>query len=468
MKIPNFIYIFCDELRCDSLGCYGGSFETPNIDRLAKRGLLCENSFCNSPVCVASRFSILTSRYPEETGVYHNEAAYPLYPELSGFDTFVNVLSRNGYKTASFGKTHIPKTEIPVFDVNDGSGGEMNLGVDFNTVSNKFYPPGSFKSILAADYPTGQKFYPETVVENGLKWIEGQNNPYLIRFSLLQPHTPIIVPEKYTSKLNYDDFSGELSKHETSMFERRFREICDIGQMTNEEVKRMRLYYQAMVLWIDEQVGKILNFIEQRNELENTIFIFHADHGASRGENGCLAKQIFAPQSQRVPLIISGENYIKPGRKVGICDGLDIGPTVLSLAGIPIPKEFKGVNLIKESKQYIYATIGYGEKNSYAFPNKSQGVYSESLGWPRRSCIRTSRYRLDMNTRINGIRLEEGEDIFFCDYQEDPLEHINQSNDERYKKIIQKLKEQLLSHIEKSKEIEDTTVLNNPRGKIQG
>ena len=73
-----------------------------------------------------------------------------------------------------------------------------------------------------------------------------------------------------------------------------------------------------------------------------------------------------------------------------------------------------------------------------------------------------------MNTRINGIRLEEGEDIFFCDYQEDPLEHINQSNDERYKKIIQKLKEQLLSHIEKSKEIEDTTVLNNPRGKIQG
>jgi len=80
--MKNVVYIFCDELRQDALGCYGnpaGPMKTPNIDSIAQRGVLFENCFCNSPVCVPSRTSLLTGLYPEDTAVYHNEAAFPTF-----------------------------------------------------------------------------------------------------------------------------------------------------------------------------------------------------------------------------------------------------------------------------------------------------------------------------------------------------------------------------------------------------
>ena len=463
---PNFVYIFCDELKTKALSCYGGSVPTPNIDKLAAMGILYENCFCNSPVCVASRYSILTSRYPEETGVYHNEAAYPDYPILDGDDTFVNVLENDGYATASFGKTHIPKTRIPVFGYNDESGGEMSLGVSKEEIVNLYRPGGSFKTILAGEYPSEKAYQPHQVTEHGLAWVQQQTQPFFVRFSYLQPHTPIIVPKAYVDRLCIDALDEKMEmREEVSLFEKKFRSICDIMQMPPQDVQRMRMYYQALVLWIDDQVGEILRFFQEHDLMRKTVFIFHSDHGAGRGENGCLAKQIFAPHAQRVPLILSHPTLAKGKRSSNLCDGLDIAPTVLALAGSQVPETFQGVNLLQAQKEYVFATIGYGENNSFAFPNKAQGVWDDHHGWPRRSCIRSERYRFDMNTRCNGEPFGIEQDAFFCDYRLHPKEDVNMIDDPAYQEIIARLRDQLLRHIEHSVEVSDAGVLNNPHRK---
>ena len=109
--MKNIVYFFCDELRQDALGCYGnpaGPMRTPNIDAIARRGYLFENCFCNSPVCVPSRTSLMTGLYPEDTGVYNNEAAVSTFTLPAPVITFPEVLRKAGYHTANFGKTHLP------------------------------------------------------------------------------------------------------------------------------------------------------------------------------------------------------------------------------------------------------------------------------------------------------------------------------------------------------------------------
>lgn len=453
-KQLNYVYIFCDELRTDVLSCYNhGSIKTPNIDKIAEEGMLFDQCYCNSPVCVPSRFSILSGQYPEKTGVYHNEAAYPSFHLKKEWETFPEIIAKHGYVTASFGKTHIPQTENPVFQFNNEAGGEADLGVKFDELKNVFRPKGSFKSILAADYPENKKYCPEFVTENALEWIDQQIQPFFARISYLQPHTPIIVKKEFVDMLKNYEFPDKITNYQTSQFEEQFKKICDIQDMEQHEVAKIKMYYQALVLWIDNEVGKILTYLEQHNLKDNTVIIFHADHGASRGENGALAKQIFAPQSHRVPLIISCKNKVDIGINHNICEGIDLAPTLLSLSDIPIPEHFQGMNLFKEKKDYVYSTIGFGEANSYAFPNKKQGKYIDDQPWPRRACIRTQKYRLDMNVRQNGQT--KFDDIFFCDVEKYPLENVNLVNEHEYTEIINDLYNKLKEHVKNSVEVDD-------------
>lgn len=458
-KPLNFVYIFCDELRADVLSCYDGKdIETPSIDRIAENGVLFDKCYCNSPVCVASRFSILTSQYPEATGVYHNEAACPEFHLKDEWKTFPEVFAEHGYATASFGKTHIPMTKKSVFQYNDESGGEMSFGIQKSEIINPLIPKGCFKSILAGDYPDDKEYWPEKVTQNALKWIGEQSEPFFVRLSYLQPHTPIIAKKEFVEALQGKHFTHKITDYETSLFEKCFKEACDIQNMDEADVNRMWQYYLAMVLWIDSEVGKVLHYLEEHQLLENTVIIFNSDHGASRGENGALAKQTFSPQSHRIPLIISCPEKIPHKVNHDICEGIDIGPTLLSLAQLPIPKEYKGINLMNNYKEYLYSTIGYGEKNSYAFPFKQQGKYKNDQGWPRRACVRTGRYRFEMNVKIDGVFVEE--DMFFCDCLKYPLENINLIDDPEYKDVVENLYTRLKKHIQNSVEVDDIEQLD--------
>lgn len=226
-------------------------------------------------------------------------------------------------------------------------------------------------------------------------------------------------------------------------------------KLTEEEIIKCKAYYYGMVCWIDDEIGKVLDYLKKSNTYDNTIIIFGADHGALRGECRGLGKHIFQRASQSVPLLIADPDRPSPQRATALCSNIDIPNTVFYLAGVSAPPQFKGNNLFSDNSlaQNVFATIGYGETGSRIFPARQLGHLPDGRGWPRRSCIRSGFYRLDMNTRVNGCypSLEEA-DIFFVDCDMHPDEDFNMASVPAYASIVSELAAKLYEHCKYSAE----------------
>ena len=464
---PDIIWIYCDELRTDALDCYGHprlQLHTPNLDRLASSGVRFTNNFCNAPVCVASRYCTLTGLYPEDTGVYNNEGAWPNFRLPRILQTFPNVFSQNGYSTANFGKIHVApeirpgaNPEHEIFQYHDGTGGEMkiweHLGED--AVQMIRSPYGGMNGGI---FPDGEPYPPDSVVENALHWLQTATSPYLVRISLLQPHTPVLPPAQYVKLLDDQDPGLPDPLPDTfSAFEKRVAEVFGVARMDLEKLRAGRLHYYAQVAWIDTQVGRVLEFLEETGRQEQTLIVFGADHGNPLGETGAFEKLTYTPTVHRVPLLISWPGTI-PAEQVqdDICDSLDIARTLFSFANIEIPSQFKGRDLFTDPPpDCIYSTIGYGQPFSKMAPNGGRGDWYGDRGWPRRSCIRTSQYRLDKNVLLDGEKPKpEDEDIFLADVYADPEEFTNIARDPEYADVVHQLSDQLDKHTANSVEVD--------------
>lgn len=461
MSKPNILWIYCDELRTDALGCYGGGevpMRTPHIDSLAERGVLFENCFCNSPVCVPSRTATLTARYPEQTGVYHNEGTW------TGFElpidrplTFPEVFAAAGYATANFGKTHV-NAAIQPWQTSDPSGAGMgDLLSAVGRDSDSLIMPRGVGTYLGGQWPEGVAYPHDVVAKNAANWMGAQGGrPFLARVSLLEPHTPVFPPQPFDTLYDARAFSGEQPARENvSEFENRFAAILDASNFSPAMVQQAKAYYYGLVGWVDSQVGKLLGELDRLGLRENTVVVFEADHGASLGEGGCWAKHIFAPQSHRVPRIVSYPSAVGSGeRRSDICESLDLARTLLGLCAIEPAAEFMGRDLFNDQPpEAVYSTIGFGHAKSRAFPNKGDGEFAESMGWPRRSCVRTAQYRLDKNTVINSEDASEHQaDTFLADVVNDPEEQRNLVNENSYQNVYLHLSELLDIHSDRSVE----------------
>ena len=473
-KSPNIVYIFCDELRADALGCYSPGKQdthTPNIDLLAEKGIRFENCFCNSPVCVPSRMSLLTGLYPEETGVYQNEASLPPFQAERKYATIPTVLDKNGYLTASFGKTHLPWRVKSGFKYEKSEGSEMNLGLpDFSSVKGLLRSGGVQESILGGLYPEGQKYQPAAVTENALAWIrdhiQTRKQPFFVRISYLQPHTPVIAPQRYET-CDALKFSGELGSTEhLSFYEKRFAELQDMVSMSKEDIRDMQRYYYYVVAWIDEQVGKIVSFLDELEQDRETVIILNSDHGVSLGENSAYGKMTFSYCVQRVPLIISGGSSLPRGVcETGLCSNIDLGRTIFGLAGVEADDQFHGRDLLKDGPSgEAYGSIGYGSRYSYPFGYDAVGEYQTSVGWPRRACLRRRSYRLDMNVRMNGKAVgREMEDLFFVDHARCPEENVNMKKEPEYASVIAEMRGEILDRSGRSVEVPDEVLFEISR-----
>ena len=463
---PDIIWIYCDELRTDALGCYGHprlQLHTPNLDRLASSGVQFTNNFCNAPVCVASRCSTLTGLYPEDTGVYNNEGAWPNFRLPHSLQTFPRVLAQNGYATANFGKIHVSpelrpgaNPEQDIFQFHDGAGGNMgiweHLGED--AVQMIRAPNGGMNGGI---FPDGEPYPPDQVVENSLRWMAENDTPFFARISILQPHTPVLPPAEYVRLFDGQDpgLPGPLPDT-LSDFEKRVAEVYDVASMPPEKLRAARLHYYAQVAWIDAQVGRVMDFLKRTGRLEKTVVLFGADHGNPLGDTGAFEKLTYTPTVHRVPLLISWPGAIPAGQvREDICDSLDIGRTCFAMAGIDTPSQFKGRDLFSDSPpEAIYSTIGYGQPFSKMAPNGGRGDWFGGRGWPRRSCIRTAQYRLDMNVLIDGEKpAPEDQDVFLADVVNDPVEFTNLAQDPQYANVVCELSAQLSKHTENSVEI---------------
>ncbi|GIK29967.1 MAG: sulfatase-like hydrolase/transferase [Chloroflexi bacterium] len=440
---PNIVWIYCDELRTDALACYGNRFgrmHTPNIDSIAAAGVLFENNFVNSPVCVASRTSTMTALYPEDTGVYNNEAAKAEYRLARDYETFPEVFARHGYTTANFGKVHLPSGLAPWMHSED-DGGDMQPfyeGVPREEL-DMIHVPNFPYIVIGGRYP-GDRAYPaEPVTRNAIRWLQTAPEPFFMRLSYLQPHTPVLPPPPFDQMYQSLDFPDAItSAKPLSAFESRFRQIVGADKLTPDQIRRIHVAYYGLVAWLDAQIGQFLTALRATRFHDNTIIVFESDHGASLGEGGRLQKLTFAPEVLRVPRIIAWPGTLPAGqRRADVTEGVDLARTLLSLAELPAPEHMRGRSVFTApAPEAVHATIGYGYTSSRAFPSSAQGTLDDDHGWPRRSCLRTWRYRFEVNTRINNAPpTPEQEDAVLVDRVTDPDETVNVAGDPRYRTI---------------------------------
>lgn len=456
MPRPNILWFYCDQLRADALSCYasGLSARTPHLDALAERGVLFENCFCNSPICVPSRTSTLTATYPEANGVYGNEGAWASYPFDGSFQTFPEQFAAAGYRTVNVGKTHVPRGLQP-WQTSDRAGSEMARFYDgVDKAEMELVTTPALKTALAGRFPEGRPFPGEQVTENAVTWLNrlaaDADVPFLLRVAHLQPHAPVAPPPPYD--LLYDDLNwadGMDRDRDQSVFEHRIAEIQQAEHLSPDQIRRTHVAYHGLVAWLDDQVGVVLGALERLGLAERTIVVFESDHGVAIGEGGCFTKQVFQPAVHRVPRIVAWPGSLPQGeRRADTNQSLDLARTLCDLASVAPVDTFAGRALFRDlAPAPAFASIGYGLPNSRALPNNQLGDWLDGGGWPRRACVRTDRFRLDMNVRRNGAPVPFGEeDIFMVDRSIDPEERRNIVADPAYADSLEDLRQRLLAH----------------------
>lgn len=457
---PNILWIFADELRADALGCYRGGLgptHTPNIDRLAAAGTLFRNHFCNSTVCVSSRTSILTATPPQENGVHGNEGAWASFPLPVRLDTFPEFFARNGWRTATLGKSHVPKDYKPWQAENHDGASMHGFGLDTDPAGRAPIVPQGIPSPVGGVFPDREFFPPEAVTINAIDWLDAAGDqPFLLRVSYLQPHTPVLPPARFRKMFRAEDYPGhDIPRADQSAFDDAFAAMVGGRELTHEQMRRAQADYHALVAWLDVQIGMVLAKLDMMGLRRNTIVVLDADHGASLGENGLLSKIVFAPQSQRVPRIISWPGRVPEGAaRDDVAQSMDLARTLCHLAGVTPPDGFRGRALFSDPvPDAIYASVGSGEKTSRASAASNKGTWRTGAGWPRRGCIRTDRWRLDMNIRIDGGAVPPGEeDVFLADWRADPHERHNLADVPANAAIRTDLERQLKKFMARSRE----------------
>ena len=172
---PNVLWIYCDELRADALGCYaqpgGLRPQTPNIDALAAESIVYDRSYTNSPICVPSRTALLTSRLPEETGVYANEGSAPGYELPGAFPTFPEAFAVSGYATASFGKEHVPAQMHP-WQLDDETGAGRIDPFEGADISEVIRSPE--RGFVIGGVSRAESYPPERITANAARFMRNR------------------------------------------------------------------------------------------------------------------------------------------------------------------------------------------------------------------------------------------------------------------------------------------------------
>jgi choline-sulfatase len=372
--------------------------------------------------------------------------------------TFPQVFAEHGYVTASFGKWHVPPA-MNRWDVCDREGASMRDLLDIvGRDDPSVIAPEGVPTYLGGAFPADRD-YPHTVlVDRALEWMDRAQDPFLLRISFLEPHTPVFPPPPFAALYDPARFRDHLIAPERqNPFERRFAEVIDAGNFSPDEIQRAQAYYYGLVAWVDDQVGRVLAHLKHAGLMEDTIVVFGADHGAALGEGGCWAKHTFAPQVHRVPRLIQWAGTLPGGlRRRDLAESLDLARTLFDLCGIDAPDSFRGRSLFAaDPPEAVYATLGFGERASRAFPNLGAGAYAEDTGWPRRACVRTPDFRLDKNVRLNGREpTPDEEHVMLVDVRTDPNEIHNLANEPAYAAIRAELEATLDAHVEGAVESE--------------
>lgn len=353
MTHPNFLVIMSDEHDPRVSSPYGHPFvRTPAMQRLADNGVVFNNAYCNSPLCVPSRASFMTGKHLHRIGVWDNGV-----PLATDEPTWAHRLNALGYETALAGKMH--------FIGPDQRHGFVHLlhrdihaRADMRTTTwgaEPSVPRAGMRRRVEEAGPgdSGHQRYDDEVAERALAFLADptrREHPWALCASFITPHFPLIAREPYFN-LYYPDHAdvplippGHLEQQHPQS--RRLRQYFSSDGFTEEEVRRARAAYYGLVTFCDERIGWLLEELDAQGLAENTAVIYVSDHGEMLGQHGMWWKCSFYEGSVRIPLIISWPGGIAPGRRFNSVTSLiDVVRTVLNLAGDDAA-DLDGANLL--------------------------------------------------------------------------------------------------------------------------
>lgn len=428
-KKPNVLVIMTDQQTYTMMSAMGNKWlKTPNIDKIATKGYRFEKAYAVNPVCMPSRFSILTGHYASEVGVKENTRNFNTLKvnEIVSKDAVGNIFKNEGYDTFYSGKTHLYGTKdvseygfkLNSLDPYDGPAiyAEQTfakIGDDKN--SKPFFMFLSFLNPHDICYKAGMdKRYPDKLsVENV------RETDRLLAFQ------KTLTPEEYQKQippraLNPAPINGEMPDM-VSM---------DIFPRTwnNEQLDLYNWMYHRLTESVDALIGRVLTSLEKAGLEENTIIVFTSDHGDMNGSHGLILKNVMFEECQRIPFIFAGKGIKKnyADQSTLVCNGLDFSPTICDLAGITIPKGLPGMSL-----KPLLTGQGKQEERKYIFTEDYNGFQ-----------INDGRYKYS-------IYELPGNPEILTDLKTNPGETINYSNDPNYSQMKMLLKKELMSNLSK-------------------
>ncbi len=357
---PNVLFIMTDDLNCD-LGSYGHPLvQSPNIDRLADEGVLFENAYCNYPICGPSRASFMTGLYPEQNGVTVLRRMFRNY--IPDAVTMSQHFMANGYTAARVGKIY--HYDNPKGIGTDGHDDPASWNTKISPrgrdkeEEDKIFSlrPGSFGatlSWLAAEGEDEEQTDGIVATESIrlLREYAESEMPFFLAVGFYKPHTPYVAPKKYFDLYDpnqitvpeipegYWDTLPEPSRKSVTAFKNQI----DLPEETAR--KAIHAYY-ATISFVDAQIGRVVNALEDLGLKENTIVLFSSDHGYHMGEHGHYQKNTLFENADRVPLILSGPGISQSGKRAqGFVEMVDFYRTLSDLADLsPPPVYVKGIS----------------------------------------------------------------------------------------------------------------------------
>lgn len=452
---PNVLFIAVDDLNTD-LGCYGHYLvKSPNIDRLAQRGVLFEHAYCQYPVCNPSRSSFLTGCYPDQTGVLSN--ADKFRKKLPDVATLPQWFSKHGYFVARVGKLFHYGVPNQIGTSGEDDPESWHLVVNPRGIDREVHDqihtlqPGQFGgtlSWLAIDSEDGQHTDGIGATE-AIRLLEENHpkqtgKPFFLAVGFYRPHTPYVAPTHYFKLYPRDSIKPVLLQPgdrddipTAALFDRPHQ--LELSVPKRQEI--IQAYYAAISL-MDAQVGRLLKALEFFGLADNTIVVFLSDHGYHLGHHGLWQKGDLFEGSAHVPLIIADPRQEKKGvRTRALTELVDLYPTLAELCGLPRPDHLSGQSLVgvlndpSKAGRSSALTVAVSRAKRMHPELKKNNIKGYS--------IRTARYRY---TEWGGG--EFGSELY--DYEADPQEYTNRVNDPNHASVVAEMKALLKERIAKA------------------
>lgn len=470
---PNIIFIMTDDHGYQTVSAYNKKLiNTPNIDRIGREGAVMRNAFVTNSICTPARAVILTGKYGHINGQRDNGTFFD-----GSQQTLPKILKANGYRTAIVGKWHL-FSEPTGFDY-------WNILPD----QGHYYSPKFIK--MGKDTVYGG-YITDVTTDLALDWISrNQDQPFFLMLHHKAPHRNWMPPQKYLTEFNdrefelpdnfYDDYAGrealkrqkisikegldirydskipcdtcevtEVNHWAPAEFQREmerltpeerkawdeayaadykaFEKIKDKDELMRWQYQRFLRDYLRCVHSVDDNVGRVLKYLDDNGLADNTVLVYMSDQGAFLGEHGLYDKRFMYEEAFRTPMVIRYPKVIPPNQQVGsFIMNIDVAPTFLDFAGVKIPGDIQGESM-KELLQKGKAK-GWRKELYYHY-------YEKSFGLTAHYGIRTDRYKL-----IHFY--DPGNDWELYDLKKDPGEMHNLYNDPAHQKTVKKLKAQL-------------------------